>query len=283
MAGTVYLNGSYVDEAEAVVPVIDRGLQFADSVYEVVLVASGVPIDIAPHLARLKRSMDWLRFANQPAIFTLHGVVERLIAADAIIDGMVYIQVTRGAAPRNFAVDPALEPTVVAYGRHLTLAEKLAPVASITIATMPDQRWKNCHIKTTALTAAVLAKQSAREAGHDDAWLLDGDGYVTEACAANAWIVKDGVAITRPEGPEILSGVTRARLFALAGGVGITILERKFSRDECYAADEAFNTSATALLAPVRAIDGHTLRNGAVGPITARLHAAYLAFARGGG
>ena len=272
-----YVNGRFLPMGEATIGIEDRGLQFADSVYEVILVSGGLPVDAAGHYDRLFRSMAGLGFERQPTRESIEAVVGRLITENRTLDGMVYIQVTSGAAPRVLLPRPAQEPTVIAYARPLTIGE-LDPAKALAIASVPDIRWGRCDIKTTALVANALTRLRAQQSNADDAWLVDRDGFVTESSASNAWIVKNGTAQTRPAGPDILSGITRERVMLLAAAVGIKVIERKFSVSECLEADEAFITSATALLTPVKSIDGTRIGNKLPGPVTKTLYDSYLAF-----
>ena len=175
---------------------------------------------------------------------------------------------------------PAQEPTVIAYARPLSIGE-LDPAKALAIASVPDIRWGRCDIKTTALVANALTRLRAQQSNADDAWLVDRDGFVTESSASNAWIVRNDTAQTRPAGPDILSGITRERVMLLAAAVGIKVIERKFSVSECLEADEAFITSATALLTPVKSIDGTRIEEtNCREPVTKTLYDSYLAFIR---
>ena len=279
MTGIAYVNGRYLPMGEATVGIEDRGLQFADSIYEVILVAGGYPVDATGHYDRLFRSMGGLGFEHQPAREGIEAVVARLITENRTTDGTVYIQVTSGVAPRALLPRPAQGPNVIAYTRPLSIGE-LDPAKALAIASVPDIRWGRCDIKTTALVANALTRLRAQRSNADDAWLVDRDGFVTESSAANAWIVRNGTAQTRSAGPEILSGITRERVMLLAAAAGIKVLERKFLVSECLEADEAFITSATALLTPVKSIDGIRIGNKLPGTVTKTLYDSYLDFIR---
>lgn len=282
MTNTVYINGRNVPIAQAAVSVEDRGLQFGDSVYEVILVAGGRLIDADGHMERLVRSMARLRFANIPDIAGLALAIEGLPALDGISDGFVYVQVTRGVWGRNLSPVSApsnAAPTVLAYVRALRLPRRLADVRPLAIVSAPDRRWGHCDIKTTALVGNMLARADALAAGADDAWLVAADGTITEATAANAWIVHDDVLITRDEGPEILGGITRRRLLELAREIGIPVHIAPFDANAVASASEAFQTSATALLTPILTFDGHLLRNSGDKSVIGQLFEAYARYA----
>jgi D-alanine transaminase len=280
MAEIAFVNGEFVPRAQATVSIDDRGLVLADSVYEVILVASARPVDMGGHLARLQRSMAALMFPSPPANRDLKPVILQLIRHNAVEDGMVYLQIGRGTATRDLTPHADLVPSVIVTTRPRPIHAALDLARAMDIATMPDIRWGRCDIKTTALVPGVLARLGAQARGCGDAWLVDRDGFITEGCASNAWIVRNGTVTTRPLGPEILAGVTRDRVMKVAESCGISIVAAKFSVADCLGADEAFMTSATALVTPVRTIDGVTIGSGAPGPLTARLYQAYLAFVR---
>lgn len=280
----VYLNGAFLPEARAHVGLEDRGLQFGDSVYEVVLVAGGRLVDAQGHFGRLVRSMTKMSYAVQPDVATLALAVAELPARDGVTDGFVYLQVTRGAWGRNMspASAPAgTAPTVIAYARPMVLPRRLADMRALRVVSRPDRRWGHCDIKTTALAANMLARADAQAAGADDAWLVAADGTITEATAANAWIVRDGVLMTRAEGPEILGGITRVRVLELARSLGMSVRIAPFGPADVASADEAFQTSATALITPVVAFDGVTLPTPGESSVGARLFEAYRRFADG--
>lgn len=273
-----YVNGTFVPLSQAKVGIEDRAVLFANSVYEVVLVARGQLIDLAGHMARLERSVTELRF---PAVelSTVSTVLERLVGENAIVEGMVYVQISRGEAPRALMPVDNPKPSVFAFARPLVLPRTIADTKPVAAMTVADLRWGRCDIKTTALVAPTLAQIEARSAGFDQVLFVDEQNNVTEGSASNAWIVRDGVLITRGPGPKVLAGVTRTRLIALARSLQLKVVERAFSADEALQADEAFLTSATALIVPIARINLVRLR--APGPITSRLFDAYRQFAFG--
>jgi len=277
MPRIAYVNGRYVPHGEAAVHVEDRGLQFADSVYEVVAVVDGRPVDEEGHMVRLGRSLAELRIGWPVADRVLRSVVREVIAQNRLTDGIVYMQVTRGVAKRDHAFPAGVRPGLIVTGRAVDRAaiERRAE-QGIAIRTMPDQRWARRDIKATALLPNVLAKQAAREAGAFEAWLVDRDGYVTEGASTNAWIVtQDGVVVTRQRTHDILWGVTRATVIETAQKLQMRIEERPFTVDEAQAAAEAFITAATVQVLPVVTIDGIPVGAGRPGPMARSLRAAY--------
>jgi D-alanine transaminase len=278
MSRIAYVNGRYIAHRDATVHVEDRGYQFSDGVYEVCEVKSGQLIDERRHIARLARSLDELAIVMPMPALALGVVLRETVRRNRVRDGVVYIQVTRGVAPRDHAF-PAIAPrpalVVTARGIDPLKIEKLAD-EGIAIITMPDQRWARVDIKSVSLLPNVLAKQAAREQGAREAWLVDRDGYVTEGASSNAWIVsKEGRLVTRPIGHDILRGITRTVLLDVIREQGLELDERPFTVEEAYAAREAFVTSATQTVMPVVRIDGRPVGNGAPGLIASALRRAY--------
>ena len=273
MARIVYVNGRYLPYAEAGVHVEDRGFQFADSVYEVCEVKSGALIDTTRHLARLDRSLAELKIAKPMPDSALRHVLRQVVRRNRVRDGLVYLQVTRGTAARDFLFPIGTEPTLVAIARPID-PQKVAAKAEVGIAvsSVPDPRWGRCDLKTVMLLPAALAKESARDAAAQEAWFIDEKGFVTEGASSNAWIVRpDGFVLTRPLDHRILSGVTRATLLDLLKAQGIPFEQRSFSVAEAQAAREAFVTSASATVMPVVRIDGRMVADGRPGALTKRL------------
>lgn len=278
MSRIAYVNGRYVAHRDATVHVEDRGYQFSDGVYEVCEVKGGQLIDERRHIARLARSLDELAIAMPMPAHALGVVLRETVRRNRVRDGVVYIQVTRGVAPRDHAFPAiALRPALVVTARGIDplKIEKLAD-EGIAVITMPDQRWTRVDIKSVSLLPNVLAKQAAREQGAREAWLVDRDGYVTEGASSNAWIVsKEGRLVTRPIGHDILRGITRTVLLDVIREQGLELDERPFTVEEAYAAREAFVTSATQTVMPVVRIDGRPVGNGAPGLIASALRRAY--------
>jgi D-alanine transaminase len=285
MSRIAYVNGRYLPRADARISIDDRGFQFADGVYEVCEVRAGRLIDERRHMARLDRSLNELRIARPMTAPALAIVLRETIARNRVRDGIVYVQITRGVARRDFPFPPAgTRPTVIVTARSIDIArlEQLAAVG-VAVITMPDIRWGRVDIKSVALLPNVLAKQAAREAGAREAWLVDGEGRVTEGASSNAWIVaKDGTLITHPLGPDILAGITRAVVIDAIKAQGLAFEERAFTVEEAYGAREAFITSASQIVLPVVSIDGRPVGNGAPGLIAAGLRRDYRRYAVSG-
>jgi len=278
MSRIAYVNGRYLPRARAMVSVEDRGFHFADGVYEVCEVREGRLVDERRHMARLDRSLSELRIARPMAPGPLSVVLHETVRRNRVRDGIVYVQITRGAARRDFPFPSGeLPPTVVVTARSNDLArlEQLA-AEGVAVITVPDIRWGRVDIKSVALLPNVLAKQAARDAGAREAWLVDAAGRVTEGASSNAWIVtRDGTLITRPLGPDILPGITRSVVIDVTKAQGLAFEERAFTVAEAYAAREAFITSASQVVLPVVRIDGRLIGNGAPGLIAAALRRDY--------
>jgi D-alanine transaminase len=274
MARFVYVNGAYEAYGNAVVHVEDRGFQFADGVYEVCEVRAGRLIDEKLHIDRLYRSMTELRMHPPMARSALGVVMRETVRRNRVRDGHIYIQVTRGAAKRDFAFPPDDTPgTLVCYAHGASPAarEKRAGLG-IRVVTQPDIRWGRPDIKSVSLLPNALARQTAYDAGAQEAWLVDDQGFVTEGAACNAWIVTaNNEIITRPAESGILRGITRTVLIEILRKEGLTLVERPFTVAEALAAREAFNSSAVALVTPVIAIDGRSVGEGKPGPVSKRL------------
>lgn len=278
MPRIVYVNGRYRPYAEAAIHVEDRGFQLADAVYEVVEVREGSLIDETRHLDRLDRSLGELRMAAPMSRAALRHVIREVIRRNLVRHGTVYLQVSRGQAPRDFIFPPAgLSPTVVCLARSASPA-RLDAVAErgIAVRSMPDIRWGRCDIKTVMLLPACLAKTAASETGAKEAWLVDRDGFVTEGAASNAWIVTvAGEVVTRGTGMAILAGVTRRTTLDVLAEERLKLVERGFTVAEAQAAREAFITSASNTVMPVVDIDGSMIGDGRPGPVTRRLRQAF--------
>ena len=272
MPQLAFVDGRVVPLAGARVHVEDRGLQFADGVYEVGALLGGRLLDWQPHLDRLRRNLAALFIAPPMADAALGIVARRLIAANRVREGLLYIQVTRGRARRDhgFPADPLA--TLVMTVRRFDFAQRKRQLATgVAVVTVNDQRWGRCDLKTTGLLANVLAKQDARSAGAFEAWFVAPDDTVREGGSTNAYIVRDGVLVTHPLSANILPGIARATLLRLARAAGVPVEERTFGLAEALAADEALLTSTTAPVLPVVAIDGFAIGDGTPGPLTARL------------
>jgi D-alanine transaminase len=271
-----YVNGRYVPHAQAQVHIEDRGYQFADGVYEVILIHDGRLIDEEPHLDRLGYSLKELRIPWPMARPALRLVLGELIVRNGVAHGTVYLQVTRGVASRDHKFPAHATPSLVVT----TKRQKPTPAAlaaGVAVITRPDIRWRRCDIKSVSLLPNILGKQAAAEAGAFEAWLVDDDGCVTEGSSTNAWIVtRAGHVITRNLSAAILSGITRLSVLQFVQSHGLVFEERRFSVAEAKEAAEAFLTSTTSLVLPVTRIDGQAIGDGQPGPLTLKLREGYL-------
>lgn len=279
MPRIAYVNGRYMPHATASVHIEDRGYQFADGVYEVCEVARGNLMDRTRHLDRLDRSLRELQIGWPIARRAVEMVMGEVVRRNRVENGLVYVQVTRGVAPRDHffpttAVKPAL---VVTAKRTDPSASALRAERGIKVITVDENRWDRVDIKTIGLLPNVLARQKAREAGAAEAWFIDPDGTVKEGAATNAWIVTaDGRLVTRPAEAGILRGVTRSTVMDVASKLGLMVDERGFSVDEAKQAKEAFITAATTVVMPVVEIDGVSVANGHPGSVTLSLREAFF-------
>ena len=275
---TAYVNGRYVPHAQAGVHIEDRGLQFGDAIYEVVGVASGHFLDEEEHLDRLERSVREIGMAMPMDRNALKLVVREMARRNGVRDGLIYLQVTRGAVRRDHAVPRnALRPTLIVTARRLDpLGIKDRQANGVGVHTRPDERWARRDVKSTNLLPNILAKTAARDAGAYEAWLVDDEGYVTEGASTSAWIVDaDGKIVTRDLSNAILPGVTRRVILEAAAQGQLAIAERKFTLKEALAAREAFMTAATLGATPIVAIDGRPVGDGKPGPVTRRVQELY--------
>jgi D-alanine transaminase len=275
-----YLNGSYLPLADARVSVLDRGFLFADGIYEVAAVIEGRLIDSASHLARLERSASALDIALPLPLAEVEAAQKELVRRNAMVEGMVYLQLTRGAAEtRDFLAPADLTPTLVMFVQPKAFLDTPAVREGIAVATMPDLRWARRDIKSVGLLAQAMAKRVAKEAGAQEAWMVE-DGFVTEGASSTAFIVTDEGVVTRPYSHAVLAGCTGAALGALAEESGMTLVRRPFTVAEALAAQEAFITSASTLCQSVVRIDGQPIGAGVPGPVAMRLRQLYIDFAR---
>lgn len=273
---TVWLNGEWLPEAEARVPIFDRGLLFSQSVYEVVPVIAGKPVNWQYHSARLANSLALVRVADDtdwPEVFA------GIIARNGLDEGRIYLQVTAGVAPdRDFLPpEPAPQATRFAFTQAAPVLANPVAETGLRVVLMPEARWKLRSAKTTQLLYAVLMKEAAHDAGVDDAWLVE-DGHVTEATSSNAHIIDArGVLVSHPVNHGVLPGVTRINVIDIAREMGLAIEERPFTPDELLSAREAFISSASALVLPVVEVDGKAIGNGGPGVVTADIRRRYIA------
>ncbi|MGI6853178.1 D-amino-acid transaminase [Mesorhizobium sp. 1B3] len=279
MPRVAYVNGRYLRHADAAIHIEDRGYQFADGVYEVCEVARGYIMDMTRHLDRLDRSLRELEIAWPMARPALTAVMREVIRRNRVVNGMVYLQVTRGVAPRDHVFPaPGVKPALVITAKRTdpAAAAKKAETG-LKVITVPENRWDRVDIKSVGLLPNVLARQKAKAAGAQEAWFIDPDGTVKEGAATNAWIVtKDGRLVTRPADHGILRGITRATVIDVAAKLGLKVEERGFTVEEAKQAREAFLTAATTVVMPVVEIDGATVANGHPGSVALSLRQSFF-------
>jgi D-alanine transaminase len=276
MSRTVYVNGAYLPEEDATISIFDRGFLFADGVYEVTSVLDGKLLDFEGHAKRLERSLNELEMASPVTQDELLAIHRELVERNGIVDGLVYLQITRGAADRDFAYPENATPSIVLFTQAKPgLADSPKAKQGMKVISIEDQRWGRRDIKTVQLLYPSMGKMAAKKAGADDAWMIE-DGFITEGTSNNAYIVKDGTIITRHLGNEILHGITRAAILRFAREAQMQVEERSFTLEEAKAADEAFITSASTFVMPVVEIDGNPVGSGTPGPVAARLREIYL-------
>lgn len=274
MSRIVYVNGRYLPYAQAAVHAEDRGFQFADAIYEVIEVSGGRLVDARRHLERLERSLREIVMPMPMSQAALRQVIGETIRRNRVRDGLVYIQVTRGAAPRDFALPRAGVPqsVIVLARRQARSAMQAQAEEGISVISMRDPRWARSDIKTVMLLPAVLAKVQAKRQGAREVWFTDENGAVTEGGSSNAWIVTgSGKIVTRALDDRILPGITRASVMDTARHLQLQLEERSFTLAEAYAAREAFITSATNIVMPVVRIDGRAIGTGGPGPVARQL------------
>ena len=274
MSRIAYVNGRYLPHDRAAVSIEDRGFQFADGVYEVCEVRGARLVDERRHVDRLLRSLRELQIAVPMSRAALGVVLRETVRRNRVRDGLVYFQVTRGVARRDFVFPAADTPPTVVVTARSSEPVRLEQAAGegISVVTTRDIRWERVDIKSVSLLANVLAKQAAREQGAKEAWLVDAAGQVTEGGSSNAWIVTgDGKVVTRPAESGILRGITRTVLLDVIAAQGLVLEERPFTVEEAYHAREAFVTSATQIVMPVVRIDGRPIGNGAPGLVATAL------------
>ncbi|MHA3976309.1 D-amino-acid transaminase [Halovulum sp. GXIMD14794] len=277
MSRIVYVNGEYVPEEEAKISVFDRGFLMADGVYEVTSVLDGRLIDFPGHMARLERSLTELDMAAPATREDLETIHRELLQRNDLTEGMVYLQVTRGAADRDFVYPEGATPSLVLFTQARPLIDSPTARTGLKVIALDDIRWGRRDIKTVQLLAPSMAKMAAKAAGKDDAWMVE-DGYVTEGTSNNAYIVtQDGTIVTRNLSNSILHGITRAAVLRLAAEAQMKIEERPFTIAEAQQAAEAFITSASSFVYPVVEIDGVSLGDGTPGKVAKRLREIYVA------
>ena len=276
MSRTFYVNGEFVAEQDAKISVLDRGFLFADAVYEVATVLGGRLIDNRAHLKRLARSLSELSMAPPCTDEDIVAAQEKLVQLNNVTEGLLYLQVSRGVADRDFAFPQNPKSSLVMFTQVKSLLDSPTATTGIKIITIPDIRWKRRDIKTVGLLAPSLGKQAAIDAGADDAWMVE-DGFITEGTSNNAYIVRsDRVIQTRHLGNEILSGITRDAVLRFARDANYDILEEPFTVVDAKQAQEAFITSASSFVTPVVSIDKVVLGDGKPGPVSTELRKIYI-------
>ena len=282
MSRIVYVNGTYLPEEEAKISVFDRGFIFADGIYEVSAVLDGKLVDCEAHLDRLFRSCGEIRLILPWSKAELLEIHREMIRRNDLTEGGVYLQVTRGAADRDFTFPKDAVPSIVLFTQARNYTSSPSVKTGLKVVTFPDLRWERRDIKSVGLLGGMLLGQHLAEQGANDAWLVE-DGVVTEGASSTAWMVKDKTIISRPLSNKVLPGITRKALLAFLAETDFSFEERTFTLEEAFEAEELFLTSATQFVMPVTTLDGHSIHNGAPGPVTMRLREIYLEHAKDGG
>lgn len=281
MERILYLNGQYLLESQAKVSLFDRGFLFSEAIYEMIAVLDGVLIDNLGHLSRLRHSANELDMRLPISVKEIVRVQKELIRRNRLVEGSVYLQLTRGTeSDRNFHYSEETKPTLASFTQSRPLLSPAICRTGIKVISCEDIRWRRRDIKTTSLIPACMAKNIARKRGADDVWFIE-DGYVTEGGSSNAYIItQEDKLVTRPLSKSILHGITRAFLMQLSRKMGVDIEERTFTIEEAYAAKEAFISSATVFVLPVVEIDGRPIADGRPGPLSLNIREVYISAAR---
>lgn len=280
MSRIVYVNGAYQPEEDAKISVFDRGFLFGDAVYEVTAVLDGRLVDFDGHLARLDRSLREIDLPLPVPHDGLRELHETLIAENGVTEGIVYLQISRGPADRDFLYPQSPSPTVVAFTQKRPLRDNPLADTGVAVVTIPDIRWKRRDIKSTSMLGQAMGKEAAKRQGAYEAWMVE-DGFVTEGTSSSAFILdENGVLRTQPLGSHILPGVTRRAILRLAKDEGLRVAERPFTVAEATRAREAFLTAASAFVLPVVKIDGMPIGDGTVGPVARSFRAHYIVAAQ---
>ena len=280
MTRTVYLNGEYLPEDEAKISIFDRGVLFGDAIYEVGGVIDGKIISFDSHMQRYRRSLNELQIPAPLSEDEVLAAFRQLVELNGIDEGLVYMEITRGAADRDFVWQDGLKPTVFMFTQHKPDDENVKVKTGVKVKSADDIRWARRDIKSVNLLGQVLAKKIAHDAGAYEALMIDPDGFVTECGSTSFYMVKGDEILTRPLNNNILSGITRKSLIALCQQHDINLIERKFTLEEALNADEAMITGASSYVLPVTEIDGKSVGNGKPGPWFQRLFDIYIKYAR---
>ena len=280
MKRIVFLNGEYVPAEEAKISIFDRAVNFGDAIYDVAGVLDGKLVDFEHHMQRYFNSLQKLALESPLSQAEILQAFRQLVDLNQLDEGLVYIQVTRGTAERDFVWPNDIKPTVFMFTQVKTASENEAAQNGIGLASTPDIRWARRDIKSVNLLGQVLAKKAAHDAGADEALMIDADGYVTECGSTSFFIVRDKLILTRPLNNDILPGVTRRAVVALCNSHGLRLVETRFTLDEALTADEAFISAASCYVLPVVKIDDQEINAGKPGELTLRLREIYLDYAR---
>ncbi len=275
MKGIVFLNGEFMQANEAKVSIFDRGYLLGDGIYEVVPVINGKVIDKEPFFERFEASMSKIGLKAPYPREKINEILDELILKNSLVEGSIYMQVTRGVAPREFFFPENVPTTFTAYTSVKNIINNPLAISGIKVVSVEEIRWKRRDIKSISLLAQVLAKEEAHRKGAFEGWMVE-DGYVTEGCSSTAYIVKDGVIITRPLSNSILPGIRRKLLMEFTKANNIKVEERLFSIEEALNADEAFMSSATTFVLPIVELDGKPIGDGKVGEMVKKLRAMYI-------
>lgn len=280
MNSTAYVNGEFIPLKDAKISILDRGFLFADGIYEVSAVLDGRLVDQDSHMLRLQRSVEEIQLPLPETLERIMEIQIELIRRNNLAEGIVYIEITRGAADRDFVFPKDARATLVMFTQEKTIVDSPAAITGIAVKSVPDIRWARRDIKSVGLLAQVLAKQAAKSENCQEAWMVE-DGFVTEGGSSSAFIITtDRILVTRPNSSSILPGCTRKATIKLAQEHQIRVEERPFTLAEAQTAAEAFMTSASAFVMPIVRIDGRDVGNGKPGPLTRRLREIYIEFCR---
>ena len=280
MKRIVFLNGEYLPEQEAKISIFDRAVTFGDAIYEVAGVLDGKLVDFEHHMQRYFNSLKKLSIESPLSQSDILHAFRQLVELNQLDEGLVYMQVTRGTAERDFVWPEDIKPTVFMFTQAKAASENEAGKSGITLASTADIRWARRDIKSVNLLAQVLAKKAAHDAGADEALMIDDEGYVTECGSTSFFIVRDKLILTRPLKNDILPGVTRRAVVSLCNSQGLRLVETRFTLDEALSADEAFISAASSYILPVVKIDDQEINAGNPGELTLRLRKIYLEYAR---
>ena len=276
MARTVYLNGDFIPEQDAKISIFDRAVNFGDAIYDVAGVLDGKLIDFENHMQRYFGSLEKLGIESPLSQAEILQAFRKLVELNAVDEGLVYLQVTRGVAERDFVWPAGIQPTVFMFTQNKTSAERTAAEQGVKLASANDIRWARRDIKSVNLLGQVLAKKAAYDAGADEALMIDPDGYVTECGSTSFFMVRGTEILTRPLTNDILPGVTRRAIIALCSDSELVLTEQRFTLEDTLQADEAFISGASSYVLPVSQIDEQVIGDGKPGPVTRRLQAIYL-------